>query len=121
MNAALAEDRLFKALADPTRRRVVERLSKGPASVSVLAEPFKMALPSFVQHLRVLEQSGVVGSTKRGRVRTYRLEPRGIRRAEAWLSKQRAMWEQRLDQLDAFLLGEARDERDEDTMNKERS
>jgi DNA-binding transcriptional ArsR family regulator len=105
MSAALAEpvDAVFRALADPTRRQVVERLGAGPASVSDLAKPFDMALPSFVQHLQVLEASGLVRSQKQGRVRTYRLAPEQLRLAEDWLSHQRTLWERRLDQLDRYL------------------
>jgi DNA-binding transcriptional ArsR family regulator len=95
---------VFRALADPTRREVVARLSERPASVSELAASYDMALPSFVQHLRVLEESGLVRSKKNGRVRTYRLAPERLRLAEDWLAKQRALWERRLDQLDAYLL-----------------
>ncbi len=83
---------------------VVERLCKRPGSVSELAEPFDMALPSFVAHLKVLEECGLVRSTKVGRVRTYRLMPRRLRLAEDWLAQQRALWERRLDQLDSYLL-----------------
>lgn len=97
-------DGVFRALADPTRRRVLERLGRGPASVSQLAAPFGMALPSFVQHLKILEDAGLVGSTKSGRVRTYTLAPRRLRLAEDWLSRQRSLWERRLDQLDDYLL-----------------
>jgi DNA-binding transcriptional ArsR family regulator len=97
-------DHVFRALSDPTRRDVLERLSKSPASVSELAEPFKMALPSFVQHLRVLEDSGLVRSHKTGRIRTYQLAPKRLKLAEDWLSRQRTMWERRLDQLDSYLL-----------------
>lgn len=97
-------DRIFRALADRTRRRVVERLGRGPASVSELAEPFDMALPSFVQHLRVLEDCGLVVSAKQGRVRSYQLAPKRLKAAESWLSRQRALWERRLDQLDNYLL-----------------
>jgi DNA-binding transcriptional ArsR family regulator len=97
-------DQIFRALSDPTRRRVLERLSRGPASVSELAEPFDMALPSFVQHLRVLERSGLVDSAKKGRVRTYRLAPSQLMLAEDWLLRQRSLWERRLDQLDDYLL-----------------
>lgn len=97
-------DILFRALADPTRRMVLERLSKSPASVSQLAEPFEMALPSFTEHLRVLEGCGLVKSSKKGRVRTYEIEPEGMKAAETWLSRQRNLWEQRLDRLDAYLL-----------------
>ena len=102
--AAPSIDNVFRALADPTRRQVLERLSRSPGSVSELAQPFDMALPSFVEHLRVLEGSGLVRSTKEGRVRTYRIVPRRLRQAEDWLGRQRAMWERRLDQLDAFLI-----------------
>ena len=97
-------DSIFKALSDPTRRRVLERLGQRPASVSELAEPFDMALPSFVQHLRVLEESGLVTSKKQGRVRTYALEAQTLRRAEDWLARQRELWERRLDQMDEYLL-----------------
>jgi DNA-binding transcriptional ArsR family regulator len=97
-------DRVFRALGDPTRRAVLTRLSAGPAPVSELARPFKMALPSFTQHLEVLEQSGLVRSRKSGRVRTYRLVPRPLRAAEDWVARQRALWERRLDQLDSYLL-----------------
>jgi DNA-binding transcriptional ArsR family regulator len=96
-------DRVFQALADPTRRQVIERLVRGPASTSELAEPFAMALPSFTQHLKVLERAGLVTSTKEGRVRTFRIAPAGLALANGWLAGQRRLWEQRLDQLDAFL------------------
>ena len=78
---------VFRALADPTRRGVIERLSRSPAAVSELAEPYAMALPSFLQHLKVLEDCGLVRSQKRGRVRTYRLLPRRLERAEGWLAQ----------------------------------
>jgi DNA-binding transcriptional ArsR family regulator len=97
-------DGVFRALSDPTRRHVLERLSRSPASVSDLAAPFDMALPSFVEHLRVLEGSGLVRSRKTGRVRTYRLAPKRLRLAEDWLVRQRALWERRLDQLDEYLI-----------------
>jgi DNA-binding transcriptional ArsR family regulator len=96
-------DCVFQALADPTRRAVVERLSSGPASTSELARPFRMALPSFSQHLDVLEECGLVRSHKTGRVRTYRLVPDRMREAEQWMTRQRAAWERRLDQLDGYL------------------
>src|SRR5690348_1971720 len=83
-------DSVFRALSDPTRRSVLERLGKGPASVGQLAEPFDMALPSFVQHLRTLEECGLVRSKKTGRVRTYVLAPEPLRVAEAWLARQKA-------------------------------
>jgi DNA-binding transcriptional ArsR family regulator len=94
---------VFQALTDPTRRAVLERLTRGPAPVSELARPFKMALPSFVQHLGVLEACGLVRSRKQGRVRTYTIAPQKLKAAEHWLSAQRAHWERRLDSLDDFL------------------
>jgi DNA-binding transcriptional ArsR family regulator len=90
-------------LTDPTRRAVLERLGSGPAPVSELARPFKMALPSFTQHLNVLESCGLVRSRKTGRVRTYRLAPQPLQVAEQWMAKQRAIWERRLDQLDSYV------------------
>jgi|SRR3954451_625764 DNA-binding transcriptional ArsR family regulator len=97
-------DNVFRALADPTRRQVLEQLSKSPASVSELAAPFEMAMPSFLQHLRILEASGLVRSHKSGRVRTYQLAPKRLQSAEHWLARQRSLWERRLDQLDAYLM-----------------
>jgi DNA-binding transcriptional ArsR family regulator len=96
-------DRMFQALADPTRRAVLERLSKAPAPMTELARPFDMALPSFSQHLDVLESCGLVSSKKEGRVRTYALAPNRLKKAEDWLSIQRSKWERRLDQLDDYL------------------
>jgi DNA-binding transcriptional ArsR family regulator len=96
-------DSVFRALADPTRRHVLERLSRSPASVSELAEPFDMALPSFVQHLKLLEESGLVRSEKSGRVRTYQIAPKRMKLAENWLVRQRTLWERRLDQLDDYV------------------
>ncbi len=96
-------DDIFRALADPTRRVVIEQLSKGAATVSELASAHEMALPSFLQHLKLLEESGLVRSRKRGRVRTYKLEPRRLKLAEDWVLRQRAVWERRLDPLDAHL------------------
>ena len=97
-------DGIFRALSDPTRRDVVARLSAKPASVSELAAPYRMAMPSFLEHLKVLEASGLVSSEKRGRVRTYQLSSERLKVAEDWLSRQRRVWETRLDQLDAYLL-----------------
>lgn len=94
---------VFHALADPTRVAVVERLSVSPASASELAEPFAMALPSFMQHMGVLEQAGIVTSHKRGRVRTYQLAPGSLQLASAWLAEFRNHWERRLDQLDHLM------------------
>ena len=96
-------DRVFHALGDPTRRAVLHRLGRGPAPVTELARSFRMALPSFAQHLDVLEHCGLVRSRKTGRVRTYRLAPRPLVAAEQWMAEQRALWERRLDQLDQVL------------------
>jgi DNA-binding transcriptional ArsR family regulator len=97
-------DCVFRALGDPTRRAVLSRLSAGAASVSELARPFNLALPSFTQHLDVLERCRLVRSRKVGRVRTYRLVPQPLKAAEGWMAQQRALWERRLDQLDNYLL-----------------
>ncbi len=97
-------DRVFRALSDPTRRNVLERLTSRPASVSELATPYGMALPSFVEHLKVLEGSGLVRSHKTGRVRTYELAAEQLKVAEDWLGRQRNLWERRLDQLDDYLM-----------------
>jgi DNA-binding transcriptional ArsR family regulator len=96
-------DLVFHALADPGRRLMVERLSRGPASVSELAKPLTMSLPAVVQHLQVLEGSGLVISEKVGRVRTCRLNPLALRTAEEWIVERRAGWERRLDRLGDFL------------------
>ena len=101
---AAVVDGIFRALSDPTRRDVVARLSAKPASVSELAAPYRMAMPSFLEHLKVLEASGLVSSEKKGRVRTYQLSSERLKVAEDWLSRQRRLWERRLDQLDAYLL-----------------
>lgn len=97
-------DRVFQALADPTRRAILSRLSMGPASTSELAAPFAMALPSFTQHLDVLDDCGLVRSRKVGRVRTYELTPQPLDVASKWLTRRRAVWETRLDQLDRHLM-----------------
>src|SRR5215213_2491566 len=96
-------DVVFHALSNPTRRKVLERLSVGPATVSELAAPFDMQLPSFVQHLAVLEKSRLVTSRKRGRVRTYELAPERLRVAENWLTARRRAWEARLDRFDRYV------------------
>ena len=96
-------DLAFQALADPTRRAMVERLSRGPASVSELAGPLDMTLSAVLQHLAVLEASGLVRSKKVGRVRTCHIEPETLSAAERWISERRASWERRLDRLGAFL------------------
>ena len=103
MVQARAADEVFHALSNPTRRQVLERLSVGPATVSELAAPFDMQLPSFVQHLSVLEQSRLVRSKKRGRVRTYEIAPERFKVAEDWLTERRRSWEARLDRLDEYV------------------
>jgi len=97
-------DLVFQALTDGTRRAVIQHLSSGPASVSDLAKPFAMALPSFMQHLSVLENCEMVRSEKSGRVRVYHLTPGPLTVAELWIEKQRSIWETRLDQMDEYLL-----------------
>lgn len=108
-------DRVFHALGDPARRAMIERLSQGPASVSELAAPLPMTLAAVVQHVQVLERSGVIRTEKTGRVRTCRLEPQGLSAAESWLSERRSLWERRLDRLGAFL------ERQERTSEPEKN
>ena len=111
LNQQTALDRMFQALADPSRRGMVERLSRGPASVSDLAKPFAMSLPAVVQHLQVLEASGLVKSEKVGRVRTCRIDPKALSMAERWINDRRAQWERRLDRLGEFLAAEEKSER----------
>jgi DNA-binding transcriptional ArsR family regulator len=96
-------DSTFAALADPTRRAIVERLVQGPATVSELAKPLPMSLPAAMLHLKVLEESGLVTSQKVGRVRTCRIDPKMLSLAEQWVSERRHMWERSLDRLGAFL------------------
>ncbi len=103
MGHIAAADEVFHALANPTRRKVLERLSVGPATVSELAAPFDMQLPSFVQHLAVLESSRLVKSKKRGRVRTYEIAPERFRIADDWLAARRQQWEARLDRFEQFV------------------
>lgn len=103
MVLSAAADEVFHALGNPTRRKVLERLSAGPATVSELAAPFDMQLPSFVQHLSVLEQSRLVRSKKRGRVRTYELAPERLAVVEDWLTARRREWEDRLDRFDEYV------------------
>lgn len=102
-NYRSALDGTFGALADPTRRAIVARLVQGPATVSELAEPFDMAMPSLMQHLKKLESAGLVSSRKKGRVRTCWAELAPLQDATKWLTSQQALWERRLDQLEAFL------------------
>jgi DNA-binding transcriptional ArsR family regulator len=99
-------DRVFHALGDPTRRAIVERLSAGAISVSSLAQPLDITLAAVVQHLQVLERSGLVRTTKIGRVRTCRIEPKGLSIAERWIEERRLLWERRLDRLGAVLAEE---------------
>jgi len=102
VQSAVADD-VFGALSNPTRREVLERLSSGPATVSELAARFDMKLPSFVQHLSVLERSRLVRSKKRGRVRTYEIAPERFNVVEDWLTARRRMWEARLDRFDHYV------------------
>jgi DNA-binding transcriptional ArsR family regulator len=103
LNYPSSLDLVFQALGDPTRRRMVERLARGPASVSELAEPLSMSLPAVLQHLQVLEASGLVRSQKRGRVRTCHIEAKALRTAEQWIAARRSSWERRLDRLGEYL------------------
>ena len=96
-------DRAFQALSDPVRRRMLARLSRGPASVSELAQPLSISLPAVLQHLQALEASGLVTSEKKGRVRTCRLEPKTLSAAESWIHDRRAEWEAQLDRFKNYL------------------
>jgi DNA-binding transcriptional ArsR family regulator len=100
---AASLDRVFHALGDPSRLAMVELLSRGPASVKELAEPFDMALPSAMKHLRVLEEGRLVSSKKSGRVRTYQLEPQALATIDRWVGRRRALWSGRFDRLDRML------------------
>jgi DNA-binding transcriptional ArsR family regulator len=115
-----AVDRVFHALADSTRRALVERLSKGPASVTDLAKPLAITLAAVVQHLQVLEQSGVIRTEKAGRVRTCRIELHGLSVAERWIAERRSLWERRLDRLGEILAEEERPKPREANKDKER-
>ena len=99
-------DPIFRALGDPTRRSIVEKISEGPISVSRLAEPFDMSLAAVVQHLQVLEESGLVRTEKTGRVRTCSIEPAGLDALEKWIKDRRSVWERRFDRLGEILQGE---------------
>ena len=103
LNDSAGLDLAFHALADPTRRGFVARLTRSPATVSELARPLRMSLPAVMQHLRLLEASGLVRSEKKGRVRTCRLEPKALATAESWIAEQRKLWEGRLDRLEDYL------------------
>ena len=109
-------DRVFQALGDPARRAIIDRLSRGPASVSELAAPFAMSLAAVAQHVQVLELSGIITSAKLGRVRTCQLAPDGLAAAERWIQERRALWERRLDRLNALL--DEDDEENRPTRNK---
>lgn len=98
-NYSVSLDKSFHALSDPTRRSVIQRLISGPATVKELAEPFAMGLPSFMKHIKVLEESGLIGSQKTGRTRTCEIKPNQLTAAEKWLSEQRVLWEGRTDRL----------------------
>lgn len=104
-------DRRFHALSDPTRRAMLERLTRGPAAVSELASPFGMALPTVMQHLKVLESSGLIRSEKQGRTRTCAIDPLALKQVEGWFDAQVSLWETRLDALDALALELKRQEK----------
>ncbi|PLP59501.1 transcriptional regulator [Mesorhizobium loti] len=106
-------DGIFQALADPTRRAVLTELGKGPSSISDLARPFDMALPSFMKHIHFLEGSGLIRTQKQGRVRTCAIETKQFAMIETWLSVQRAVWEGRNDRLERFVLAEQNKEKPE--------
>jgi DNA-binding transcriptional ArsR family regulator len=103
LNQSAPLDRVFQALADPSRRLMVDRLTHGPASVSELARPLEMSLAAVVQHVQVLEASGLIRSEKVGRVRTCTIDPAALRTAEQWIAERRTSWEHRLDRLGGFL------------------
>jgi DNA-binding transcriptional ArsR family regulator len=102
---------VFQALADPTRRAVLTQLGKGPASITDLAKPFDMALPSFMKHIRFLESSGLIHTRKEGRVRTCVIDKKQFAAIETWLSAQRALWEGRADRLEQFVAAAQRREK----------
>ena len=103
LNESPQLDRAFQALSDPVRRGMLARLSRGPASVSELAEPFSISLPAIMQHLRALEDSGLVRSQKKGRVRTVQLQAKTLSAAESWISERRTEWEARLDRFENYV------------------
>ena len=106
LNNSAALDLMFQALADPTLRAIVDRLSRGPASVSDLAKPLPMSLPAVVQHLQVLEHSGLIRTEKSGRVRTCTIETMALSEAEQWINERRIAWQRRFDRLGALLDAE---------------
>jgi DNA-binding transcriptional ArsR family regulator len=103
LNQRASINRVFHALGDPTRRAIVEKLSEGPISVSRLAVPLQITLAAVIQHLQILEKSGLVHTEKVGRVRTCRIEPKGLSVAERWIEDRRSLWEKRLDRLGDLL------------------
>jgi len=103
LNDSLILDRAFQALADPLRRGMLAQLSRGPASVSELARPLPISLPAVMQHLKALEESGLIRSEKKGRVRTVRLEPKTLETAQSWIADRRSEWEARLDRFETYL------------------
>jgi DNA-binding transcriptional ArsR family regulator len=110
-NQSATLDRVFHALSDPTRRAIVHRLIRGPASVSELAKPFTMAMPSLLQHLQVLEDSRLIRTEKVGRVRTCEMQPSALGAAQTWLAEQRALWEARLDRMEDYVTSLQRQEK----------
>lgn len=102
-------DGIFQALADPTRRAVIGRLGRGPASVGELAQPFAMALPSFMKHIHMLEDAGLIRTSKQGRVRTCQIDRGRLAAVDRWLDEQRAIWEGRTDRLEQFVTGNDKD------------
>jgi DNA-binding transcriptional ArsR family regulator len=117
LQAAL--DRTFHALSDPTRRAMVQRLARGPASVSELAKPLSISLPAVMQHLQVLEASGIVKSAKVGRVRTCSVEAKVLTQAEQWIAQRREQWERKLDRLGEYLDATASENDNEDDTSGE--
>ena len=114
LNESAKLDRAFQALADPARRGMLSRLARGPASVSDLAEPLKMSLPAVLQHLHALENSGLIRSEKKGRVRTCRLQPGVLAAAEQWLVDRRSEWELRHDRFEEYVMQLKEKETDDD-------
>jgi DNA-binding transcriptional ArsR family regulator len=105
-NQRASVDRVFHALGDPTRRAILERVSQGPVSVSSLAKPLRITVAATVQHVQLLEKSGLVHTTKMGRVRTCRMEPKGLSVVEQWINERRSLWERRFDRLGELLAEE---------------
>jgi DNA-binding transcriptional ArsR family regulator len=103
LNDSRQLDRAFQALSDPVRRGMLARLSRGPASVTELAQPFSVSLPAVLQHLKSLEESGLVRSEKKGRVRTVQLQPKALSAAESWITERRVEWEAQLDRFENYL------------------